>query len=63
MDWRSLASLDFEPVDHDAFPAVDLAYRVIERGGTAGAIFNAANEAAVEAFLEGRIGFRQITGS
>jgi 1-deoxy-D-xylulose-5-phosphate reductoisomerase len=61
LDWTTLRQLDFAPVDHDRFPAVRLAYDVIERGGTAGAILNAANEVAVHAFLERRIGFGQIS--
>ncbi|HEX2837884.1 MAG TPA: 1-deoxy-D-xylulose-5-phosphate reductoisomerase [Phycisphaerales bacterium] len=61
IDWASLRSLAFEPVDHARFPAVSLAYHVMERGGTSGAILNAANEVAVEAFLAGRTGFRSIT--
>ena len=61
MDWQTAGRLDFEPVDHDRFPALRLAWRVIETGGTAGAIFNAANEVAVVAFLEGRIPFGMIT--
>jgi 1-deoxy-D-xylulose-5-phosphate reductoisomerase len=61
MDWASLSRLVFEPIDHDRFGAVQLAYRAIEAGGTAGAILNAANEAAVSAFLHGRIGFARIT--
>jgi 1-deoxy-D-xylulose-5-phosphate reductoisomerase len=61
MDWQSASSLDFEPVDHDRFPALGLAWRVIETGGTAGAIFNAANEVAVAAFLDGRTSFGMIT--
>ncbi len=61
MDWQTLGSLDFEPVDHDRFPALRLAWRVIETGGTSGAIFNAANEAAVTAFLDRRIRFGMIT--
>ncbi len=60
MDWERLAQLDFEPVDHQRFPALALAYRVIETGGTAGAVFNAANEVAVEAFLDERIPFGMI---
>lgn len=51
VDLGAIGRLDFEPVDHDRFPALRLAYEVIARGGTAGAIFNAANEAAVRAFL------------
>jgi len=61
MDWQTLGSLDFEPVDHDRFPALGLAWRVIETGGTSGAIFNAANEVAVAAFLDRRISFGMIT--
>ena len=61
MDWQTAGRLDFEPVDHDRFPALRLAWRVIEAGGTAGGIFNAANEVAVAAFLEGRISFGMIT--
>lgn len=61
IDWASLRSLAFEPVDHTRFPAVSLAYHAMERGGTSGAILNAANEVAVEAFLAGRTGFCSIT--
>ena len=48
------------PPDHARFPALGLAYEVIRRGGTAGAVFNAANEAAVAAFLARRIPFGRI---
>jgi 1-deoxy-D-xylulose-5-phosphate reductoisomerase len=61
LDWQTAGRLDFEPVDHDRFPALKLAWRVIETGGTAGAIFNAANEIAVAAFLDRRIPFGLIT--
>lgn len=61
MDWSKLHQLEFGPVDHDRFPALGLAYDVIKTGGTAGAIFNAANEVAVSAFLDGRIPFGMIT--
>ena len=61
MDWSQLHRFELEPVDHDRFPALQLAYEVIGVGGTAGAIFNAANEAAVEAFLAGSIPFGRIT--
>jgi 1-deoxy-D-xylulose-5-phosphate reductoisomerase len=60
MDWRALRQLDFEPVDHDRFGALGLAYRVIRTGGTSGAVLNAANEALVGAFLEGRVGLAAI---
>ena len=47
--------LTFEPVDREAFPAVDLAYRVGGLGSTFPAVMNASNEVAVMAFLEGKI--------
>jgi len=53
LDWAGMSKLDFAEPDLDRFPALGLGYEVIRRGGTAGAIFNAANEAAVEAFLMG----------
>jgi len=61
IDWSTLAQLDFEPPDEERFPALRLARRVIEAGGTSGAIFNAANEEAVAAFLDGRIAFGRIS--
>lgn len=61
LDWKSLRGLEFEPVDHDRFPAIRLALRAIEAGGTAGAILNGANETAVEAFIAGRIRFLEIS--
>jgi len=60
LDFAALRSLDFAPVDHARFPAISLAHRVIELGGTAGAVLNAANEVAVAAFIERRIGFLEI---
>lgn len=60
IDFASMRTLEFSPPDTARFPALDLAYRVIELGGTAGAIFNAANEAAVEAFLARAIPFGRI---
>jgi 1-deoxy-D-xylulose-5-phosphate reductoisomerase len=60
LDWPTLSRLDFEPPDHERFRSLKLAYDVIEAGGTAGAVFNAANEAAVAAFLERRIRFGRI---
>jgi 1-deoxy-D-xylulose-5-phosphate reductoisomerase len=53
-------SLDFEAVDADAFPLLDLARAAGERGGTAPCAYNAANEVAVEAFLDGRIAFLDV---
>ena len=52
--------LDFEPPDPDAFPCLALAFDALAAGGTAPAVLNAANEVAVSAFLQGRIGFLSI---
>ncbi|MGQ0793813.1 MAG: 1-deoxy-D-xylulose-5-phosphate reductoisomerase [Deltaproteobacteria bacterium] len=52
--------LTFEDADVGQFPALSLAYSALEEGGTMPAAMNGANEAAVSAFLEGRIGFTQI---
>ena len=60
LDLAQLARLDFEEPDEVRFPALGMARWVIDTGGTAGAIFNAANEAAVEAFLAGHIAFGRI---
>ncbi len=60
MDFTRAMRLEFEPVDPKRFPAVALAFEVVAAGGTAGAVFNAANEAAVEAFLARRIPFGAI---
>jgi 1-deoxy-D-xylulose-5-phosphate reductoisomerase len=53
-------ALRFEPPDLETFPALELGFEVMRRGGTAGAALNAANEAAVARFLEGSIGFLDI---
>ena len=60
VDWTTAASWTFEPLDTAAFPAVDLARRAGKLGGTAPAVFNAANEECVDAFHEGRISFLEI---
>ena len=60
LDFNTPFSLDFEPPDLDAFPALGLGFEVAKQGGTAGAVLNAANEAAVERFLDGRLGFDDI---
>ena len=52
--------LDFFEPDHQAFPAVNLAYAALRAGGVLPAVLNAANEVAVEAFLQGRIDFTAI---
>jgi 1-deoxy-D-xylulose-5-phosphate reductoisomerase len=53
-------SLEFEAPDLDAFPCLALAWRALAAAGTAPAVLNAANEEAVSAFLQGRIGFLSI---
>jgi len=60
LQWDQLGTLEFEPADHEAFPAIGLAYEAARAGGTAPAVLNAANEEAVYAFLDGRIGFLAI---
>ncbi|MFI8594701.1 1-deoxy-D-xylulose-5-phosphate reductoisomerase [Microbacterium sp. NPDC078428] len=60
LDWTRAATWTFEPLDAGAFPAVELAKRVGRAGGTYPAVFNAANEQAVDAFHEGRIAFTGI---
>ncbi|WP_344329638.1 1-deoxy-D-xylulose-5-phosphate reductoisomerase [Kitasatospora putterlickiae] len=59
-DWTKAATWEFFPLDNDAFPAVELAREVGTLGGTAPAVFNAANEECVEAFLNGRLAFTGI---
>lgn len=61
LDLPGMAQLHFEAPDFDRFPALGQAYRALERGGTAPAILNAANEVAVAAFLDGRLDFPGIS--
>lgn len=61
LDLDTLSSLSFEKPDFNRFPALPLAYSVAETGGTAPAVFNAANEVAVNAFLQESIRFTGIT--
>ena len=60
LDWTTSSTWTFEPLDAEAFPAVNLAKRVGREGGTFPAVFNAANEQAVLAFHAGRIGYLDI---
>ncbi|MGE5097595.1 MAG: 1-deoxy-D-xylulose-5-phosphate reductoisomerase [Betaproteobacteria bacterium] len=60
LDFTQLAGLEFARVEPARFPCVGLATQALRRGGTAPAILNAANEIAVEAFLDGRLGFTGI---
>jgi 1-deoxy-D-xylulose-5-phosphate reductoisomerase len=58
--WGELGAWHFEQPDHETFPALQLGYEVARRGGTCGAVLNAANEAAVGRFLAGELGFLDI---
>ena len=60
IDWTKAADWRFEPLDDEAFPAVRLAREAGERGGTAPAVYNAANEACVAAFHDGGLAFPAI---
>ncbi|CAN7299497.1 1-deoxy-D-xylulose-5-phosphate reductoisomerase [Microbacterium foliorum] len=60
LDWTQATSWTFEPLDDVAFPAVDLAKAVGRAGATFPAVYNAANEQAVDAFHEGRLPFLGI---
>ena len=59
-DWSTAASWSFEPLDNEAFPAVELARHAGKLGGSAPAVYNAANEECVEAFHGRKVGFLDI---
>ena len=63
LDLTALSGLTFFHPDLERFPALGLAYRAAEAGESMPAVMNAANEIAVEAFLDGRIGFMAIAQS
>jgi 1-deoxy-D-xylulose-5-phosphate reductoisomerase len=60
IEWHNISSLTFEKPDTQNFPSLLLAYEAMKKGGSAPCVLNAANEAAVEAFLSGRIRFVSI---
>lgn len=60
IDWTKSHSLTFEPADFDRFPALALGFECARSGGSSGAVLNAANEAAVQSFLEGDLHFTEI---
>ena len=60
LDWREARTWEFHSPDFEKFPLLKLAYRALETGGSATCTLNAADEVAVEAFLDGRIGFPAI---
>ena len=61
IEWQELQSLEFEMPDTEAFPCLGLAYEAGRRGETAPAVLNAANEVAVQAFLDSKISWLQIS--
>ena len=61
LNFAELGSLSFFDADRDRFPALALAYKALDKGGNMPCVMNAANEAAVAAFLEDRISFYDIT--
>jgi 1-deoxy-D-xylulose-5-phosphate reductoisomerase len=60
LDWSQAMDLRFEPPDFERFGALRLGLEAAAAGGTAGAVLNGANEVAVAAFLDGRLGFHEI---
>lgn len=62
-DWSKLFELRFEPPDPERFPAIPLGLETAARGGSAGAVVNAANEVAVRFFLEGKLRFVDIVSA
>ncbi|MDR2643069.1 MAG: 1-deoxy-D-xylulose-5-phosphate reductoisomerase [Planctomycetaceae bacterium] len=63
IDWSEKVSLEFYMPDFERFPAISLGYAVSDKGGTAGAVVNAANETAINAFLNGRLPFYDIVNA
>jgi 1-deoxy-D-xylulose-5-phosphate reductoisomerase len=60
MDWAKPMQLDWKPADPERYPALLLGFEVAKRGGTCGAVLNAANEAAVQLFLDHKIKLTEI---
>lgn len=63
LDFSKMKDLSFEQPDHQKFPALNFAYECLRRGQSACVVFNAANEVAVEAFLQEKIKFGQIVNT
>src|SRR5258705_13329245 len=59
-DFSTASTWEFEPLDADVFPAVELGRQAGTKGGCVTAIYNAANEEAAQAFLTGRLGFPAV---
>lgn len=60
VDWSAGMHFDFYPPDRERFPALELGHLCARQGGTCGAVLNAANEAAVQGFLDGELHFTEI---
>lgn len=60
LDLRAMSNLTFEEPDLDRFPCLSLAYEALKKGGTMPAVLNAANEIAVQAFLDGKIALSDV---
>ena len=60
LDWKRMHRLEFEPADFERFPALELGFTCARTGGTSGAVLSAANEAAVQSFLDGELHFTEI---
>jgi 1-deoxy-D-xylulose-5-phosphate reductoisomerase len=60
LDLAEIRTLSFEAPDPERFPSIALGYRAAEAGGTMGAVLNAANEVAVEQFMQGKVRFPTI---
>jgi 1-deoxy-D-xylulose-5-phosphate reductoisomerase len=63
IDWSANSSLEFFEPDFERFPALPLGYAIAESGGTSGVVVNAANETAINAFLNGRLPFHDIVNA
>ncbi|MBN9119573.1 MAG: 1-deoxy-D-xylulose-5-phosphate reductoisomerase [Planctomycetes bacterium] len=61
LDWQKLSALRFEQADRETFAALELGFEVAQKGGTCGAVLNAANESAVGRFLANELAFLDIT--
>jgi 1-deoxy-D-xylulose-5-phosphate reductoisomerase len=60
LDLSRAGRLEFHPPDYDRFPCLGLAYQALRAGGTLAVVLNAANEVAVDAFLDGKLAFTAI---
>lgn len=63
LDLATMSRLDFEPVDHDRFPAIGLSFQALRAGGCAPLVLNSANEEAVAAFIGGKCRFMDISST